>query len=353
MKRYNPVTGERGECIAVGRGAIAIRLALSIINDKFEYVLVPANICYAAVLPIIYAGYLPVFCDVDENTGNVTIDSIRDSIKGEIGAAILPHMYGNPIQNLPDIVEYLHSINVKVIEDCASLMTRGGIDYIPGTIGDFTVYSTGYSKTIDLGFGGLLFSKKYDVESLERIESGLPPFKQAYKEEWEIFSKVYRVLRNSNENSRIAKIVYDNLGEALRGSYYLSITEEEKTQVFECIDQLDRIVSERKRQHKLYLDALRIPEACYYPFQPDSVPWRFNLLCMEGRKELINYCLKRNLPVSDWYPRVTPIFGDSDRYPGAYRHEKRILNFPLLISDDEIKEICSCVNEFFEKENYI
>ena len=250
-------------------------------------------------------------------------------------------------------MEAFSELGITKLSTRISEMTREGVVYIPGTIGDFVVYSTGYSKTIDLGFGGLLFSKKYDIESLERIESGLPPFKQTYKEEWDTFSKIYRVLRNTNDSSKISKVVYNHLSEALKESFYFSITEEEKTRVFECIDQLDRIVSERKRQHKLYLDALRIPEACYYPFQPDSVPWRFNLLCMEGRKELINYCLKRNLPVSDWYPRVTPIFGDSDRYPGAYRHEKRILNFPLLISDDEIKEICSCVNEFFEKENYI
>ena len=35
------------------------------------------------------------------------------------------------------------------------------------------------------------------------------------------------------------------------------------------------------------------------------------------RAELVQACLKEGLPVSDWYPRVTPMFGDTGEYPGA------------------------------------
>lgn len=65
-----------------------------------------------------------------------------------------------------------------------------------------------------------------------------------------------------------------------------------------------------------------------------------------GRKKrmLIDKLLERKVPVSDWYPVVTPIFGAENPYGNAYRMEKKIINFPLLIDDKEIQRICNIIN---------
>ncbi len=345
MLDFNPVTGESGKCIAVGRGAIAIRLALEEIDKKGKYILVPSNICYAAVLPIIYAGYKPVFCDVDSRSGNVTRETITKTCFENVVAAIIPHMYGNPIPEMKEIVEFLHFRNVVVIEDCASLMSRDGGAYIPGTLGDFVIYSTGYSKTIDIGLGGLLYSKSCDLRRSERLEQSFCPWNDEYKTEWNEFSRIYRILRNDGQMTNLASVIYLNLPETLYKSYNFSISLEEKRRIVSSLNDLDRIIASRRRKYQTYNDLL----ACFinvsYPYEESAVPWRFNLL-IENKHEFIEQCLHDNLPISDWYPRVTTVFQNSDHFVGAEWHEEHIVNFPLLKEDCEIKRICEVMKKY-------
>lgn len=345
MIDYNPVTGESGDCIAVGRGAIAIRLALEKINGKGRKVLVPSNICYAAVLPVIYAGYSPVFCDVDSRSGNVTLKIISEFCYDDIAAAIIPHMYGNPIPDMREIVHFLRSFEVIIIEDCASLMARDGSAFIPGTLGDFVVYSTGYSKTIDIGFGGILFSKRFNLADIEEFEQSFHPWTDDYEREWQTFSRIYRLFRNAGRKTNIVKVLYSNLPETLKESYNFSISYDKKKRIFESVHDLDWIVLERRRQYDLYRSLLTAFADELYVFEEDAVPWRFNLL-LDNRKEFIKFSLLKRLPVSDWYPQVTSIFGVDECFVGAEWHEKRIVNFPLMIKDDEIHRICKTLKEF-------
>ncbi len=345
MLGYNPVTGELGNCIVVGRGAIAIRLALEELNKKGKKVLVPSNICYAAVLPILYAGYSPVFCDVDCRSGNVTLDIVRHCSLYNVVAALIPHMYGNPVLGMEEIVSFLHDHNVAVIEDCASLMSKEGTNFVPGMLGDFSIYSTGYSKTIDIGFGGLLYSKFFDLSRAERIEQSFHPWNEAYKLEWNEFSQFYRILRNDGQITNLATSLYSLLPEALRESFNFSISDKEKRRIIEAIRDLDMIVHERRRKYQLYKKLLIDLGNEVYVFESFSVPWRFNLL-IDNRERFIKYCLENKLPVSDWYPRVTTMFSKSEKFPGAEWHENHIVNFPLLIQDSEIEHICRIIKDF-------
>lgn len=344
MLKYNPVTGKPGDCIAVGRGAIAIRLALEKINKKGNLVLVPANICYAAVLPIIYAGYQPYFCDVDSHSGNVTLKTIKESYNSRIVASIIPHMYGNPILELKEIIGFFHSVDVIVIEDCASLMAKQGTNYVPGSLGDFVIYSTGYSKTIDIGFGGMLYSSKFRLTDMEDMEQSFKPWSEDYRIEWNTFSHIYRVLRNEGQTSNISKVLYHNLPNTLKESYTFSISENQKEQIFGCINDLEKIILERCRQYDMYNNLLNEVITAPYIFDRYAVPWRFNLLVNE-KDTFIKRCLRRHLPVSDWYPMVTPIFGVNDCFDGAHWHENHIVNFPIMIEDNEVYHICEVIKE--------
>ena len=61
------------------------------------------------------------------------------------------------------------------------------------------------------------------------------------------------------------------------------------------------------------------------------------------RQKLIDSCLQQELPISDWYPSVQPMFGDQTELYGIQWHENHILNFPLLVSEDIIDEICKTI----------
>ena len=65
------------------------------------------------------------------------------------------------------------------------------------------------------------------------------------------------------------------------------------------------------------------------------------------RGRLVQVCLEGGLPVSDWYPRVTPMFGDAGEYPGARAMEERILNLPLR--PDTARDLCPALARLAKK----
>lgn len=344
MLSFNPVTRQLGYCLPVGRGAVAIYLALRNLKSEGTKVIVPANICYAAVYPILLAGYIPLFCDVDKYSGNVTLQIISSIDKKNICAAVLPHMYGNPIDDFIEIGEYLNENGIILIEDCASLMSNDGDTYVPGTVGDYVIYSTGHSKTIDIGIGGLLFSSKYSLAECEKIENTLPAFTEEAGSEFDVFSKIYRTIRNAGENHEIVKIFYGSLRASFSKMFLFSIDEKQKEKIVQACQKLNEVIDRRRSEYSLYKSLLN--EGCSYNFNNKAVPWRYNMLIAKDRKEFIRYCLDNSLPVSDWYPLVTPMFNDDGDYPGARWHAEHIVNLPLLIEHEEIKRICDIINSY-------
>ena len=140
---------EEKNMLITSRASSAIYLVLDSLKDKGN-VIVPANLCYAGIYPILYAGMTPVFCDVEQHSGNTNLDFFKKAVTSKTVAAIIPHMYGNPVKELPEIAEFCKENGILLIEDCASAMGAKA-DYPLGKVGDYTVYSTGYSKTLDLG----------------------------------------------------------------------------------------------------------------------------------------------------------------------------------------------------------
>lgn len=342
MKDRNPVTNEHGYCLALARGAVGIYLAL--MQEKIpagSHVIVPANLCYAGIFPAVYAGLKPVFCDVDPDTGNVTLDSFCRVCTPNTAAAVVPHMYGNPVEQMPEIAKFCKERNILLIEDCASAMGASSARYPLGAMGDYVIYSTGYSKTLDLGFGGFLFSSRRDLTEAERLEALLPELKQENEDNMAFFSRLYRLMRNEGKNTPIEKMICRELAETCRTDFLHKISAQKKQWLFQQLELLPQVIQARRMALVRYRNNLKDCPVQHYSYSETAVPWRYNIFVDgQARRELIRSCLEKSLPVSDWYPRVTNLFGCDEEFPGAYRHEQRILNFPLLISNDEIDRIC-------------
>ena len=123
-------------------------------------------------------------------------------------------MYGNPVADLQEIARLCGKNGILLIEDCASAMGAESPFYKLGSQGDFTIYSMGYSKTVDLGYGGLIVTRR-DVEPLRNEEKKLPLY-TGDSLELELFSKVYRTLRNHKGNTAFEKAIYSVLPNAAR-----------------------------------------------------------------------------------------------------------------------------------------
>lgn len=343
MKTYNPITKESGYCIALARASVGIFLSLK--NEGFaqgKKVIVPANLCYAGIYPIVYAGLIPEFCDVDWMTGNVTLETFSAVYNQDVVAAIVPHMYGNPVRDMLKIYEFCKYKEILLIEDCASAMGATSIDYSLGDIGDYVVYSTGYSKTLDLGFGGFLYSKTRDLSFVEKIEEALPDFTEENEKNMTFFSKLYRLIRNQGTNSKIESMIFRGLSNCCKDDFLHKIDSNKKEWLFNELEKLDQTILDRRSAWKKYSKKLNELSRFEYKYEEGAVPWRYNILVGgDVRRKIINECLDASLPVSDWYPCVTNLFDCDKMFEGAKKHESMVLNFPLLIDYQIIDKICS------------
>lgn len=328
--------------LVVGRCATAIYLILS--KVKNVDVLVPANICYAAVYPVVYSGNNVKFCDCDKVSGNVTYESFVKAITNNTKFTIIAHMFGNPNTEIERISQYCKKHGIILIEDCASAMGAVIGDRQCGSFGDYTCYSTGYSKTVDLGNGGILTSNL----SLSReiaIYRSLPMWDSDVEKQNALFSKKYRAFRNGaipeqgfytfiNEN-HMSNYIY-RLSPQLEGSL-LEVAEKSILDIIERRETALRLYDELLEYNDILLD---------YSFEKGAVPWRKNIYIYSSyRSIVVKELLKQNIPVSDWYPVIANLFGDNAKYPNAKSIEKSILNFPLMLDKTEIRRICEILND--------
>ncbi len=326
-----------------GRAAVGIFLSLQAFCPKGT-VLVPANICYAAVYPVIYSGRTVRFCDVDPVTGNISLETLRAAWSSEVTAAIISHMYGQPVSGMEKIGRFCSQKHVFLIEDCASAMGACTSEYKLGSVGDCVLYSTGYAKTLDLGIGGLLCSDRVSLTDVEETEKRLSLLDIADEKNMEFFSKLYRFMRNQGSGTALEAEIYRVMYESSKGGFLYTIPEGKKEWVLSRLQLLPETIRLRREAEQEYRAYLGDCPISIYPYAEGAVPWRFNLLIEPTvRKRVIDACLEEKLPVSDWYPRVTDMFSCTEKFPGAEWHEKRILNFPLLIEKSQIRRICHTI----------
>lgn len=355
QKNHVPFSGMFGKrnVIAVGRAASGIYL---ILRRHFAggKVLVPANICYAAIYPVIYAGMEPVFCDVDPSTGNMTPAEFARGSSAGIKAAIVPHMYGNPVRDMCEIANFCAVRGILLIEDCASAMGAEVDGRATGSFGDYVIYSTGYAKTLDLGLGGLIASDLPLGELVEE-ERTLPRYACDIGDLEKEFSKNYRLWRNSNTPMGRSPFSDYFWGRDFRRMFIFGIPQGLSEKIANAIQmRLEDEIAKRRAACAIYAKCLSDSGSHHllsYPFAEGAVPWRWCVFVRaEIRRRVIDALLEHKVPVSDWYPSVVDLFHVEDRFDNARQMGESLLNFPLGLQEREIR---SYVNLLVETTNKI
>ena len=126
-----------------------------------EVIVSPYTMSACALAPMIY-GAIPVFADVELNTGSLDPASIRNIITPNTKAIIVVHQFGIPA-NMREIMAIAKEFNLKVIEDCAQAHGAKIDGKYVGTFGDIGVFSLNVNKTIQSGEGGVCVTKDDDL----------------------------------------------------------------------------------------------------------------------------------------------------------------------------------------------
>jgi dTDP-4-amino-4,6-dideoxygalactose transaminase len=146
--------------IAVANGTVALDLALHGLEigpvnggTAGDEVIVTPRTFLASVSSVVNAGAVPVFADVDRNTGNLSAETIASKVTPSTKAVIVVHLAGCPAEMDP-IMALAHQRGFKVIEDCAQAHGARYRGKSVGSIGDVGAWSFCQDKIMTTGGEG-------------------------------------------------------------------------------------------------------------------------------------------------------------------------------------------------------
>ena len=153
----------QSKSLLVSNGSVALMLALRSLGiQQGDEVLVPSLTYAATASSVVNVAAIPVFCDVELDSWQISPNSILKMITDKTRAIIVPHTYGVPA-DLTLINEIAHAHNLLVIEDSAESFGARYKSKLVGTIGDVGTFSFFPNKLITAGEGGLCLTNNNDI----------------------------------------------------------------------------------------------------------------------------------------------------------------------------------------------
>ncbi|MGI5974587.1 MAG: DegT/DnrJ/EryC1/StrS family aminotransferase [Paludibacter sp.] len=155
--------------IPVGNGTDALQISLMALGLKpGDEVITPTFTFIATAEVVALLGLTPVLVDVDYDTFNISIESLKRSITSKTKAIIPVHLFGQNAA-MDQIMEIAHAHDLFVVEDaCQSIGSvytfAGGRKIHSGCMGDVGCTSFFPSKTLGCyGDGGAIFTNNDEL----------------------------------------------------------------------------------------------------------------------------------------------------------------------------------------------
>jgi perosamine synthetase len=155
--------------VALNSGTTALHLALVLAGVKAgDEVIIPPQTFIATGMAVLMAGAVPVFADVQLQTGNLDPESARKKITAMTKAIIPVHWAGYPC-DMDEINELAAAHGLTVIEDAAHALGASYHGKPIGAISRFTCFSFQAIKHLTTGDGGALGCLRAEDEKQARI----------------------------------------------------------------------------------------------------------------------------------------------------------------------------------------
>lgn len=123
-----------------------------------DEVLLPSYNFPSAANAVLKAGGVPVFCDIDPDTQNISLKDAAGRITSRT-RAIIPVHYAGISCDMDSLLKLAREAGLAVIEDAAQAIDAFHKEASLGTMGDFGCVSFHYTKNISCGEGGLLLCR--------------------------------------------------------------------------------------------------------------------------------------------------------------------------------------------------
>jgi dTDP-4-amino-4,6-dideoxygalactose transaminase len=154
---FRAFTGRR-HALAHCNGTSALMAAFHSLDLRpGDEVLVPSATFWASVLPMIWCGLVPVFCESEPETLGLDPADAARRITPRTKAIVIVHLWGLPCK-VAELTALAKAHGLRIVED-ASHAHGASQDGVPcGRMGDVSVFSLQGDKLVPAGEGGVLMT---------------------------------------------------------------------------------------------------------------------------------------------------------------------------------------------------
>ena len=158
---YRSLTGRR-YALAHNNGTAGLLAAFFALDlQPGDEVLVPSATWWASVLPMLWVGLVPVFCESEEERLGIDPDDIERRLTERSRAIVVVHLWGMP-SKMTRIFEIARRHGLKIIEDASHTHGATWRGRPCGSLGDISVFSLQNDKLAPAGEGGILLTDDTD-----------------------------------------------------------------------------------------------------------------------------------------------------------------------------------------------
>jgi len=122
-----------------------------------DEVLAPSATFWASVLPMLWLGAVPVFCESEMDRLGLDPEDAERKITSRTRAIVVVHLWGMP-SKMTELFALAKKYNLKVVEDASHAQGARWRGRQCGTLGDVSVFSLQSSKLAPAGEGGILLT---------------------------------------------------------------------------------------------------------------------------------------------------------------------------------------------------
>jgi len=345
--------------VACNSGSSANLLALTalIASGKVprgSEVILPATTFATVASPVIQAGLIPVYVDVDKRSWNIDPREVEKAIRPKTRVIMSVHTFGNPA-NMPAIMRIAKKHKLLVLEDCCEAHGAMIGKKKVGSIGDLSTLSFFVAHNITTGEGGMIFTNDPAINDLLRSlrEFGRLPDEVMRTQR---FTYPDKVLKGFD-----ARYIFTRLG------YNLRMTDITASLGIEQLKKLDRLNKKRLVNVRAYLKALA-PYAKYLvlPTVEKShlhsfygFPFVIRTDAPFSRMDMVSFLEERGIETRPFFGACLP------DQPGFRNEPKRIVgDLPVArwtrdysifigchaaLTPDHVRHVTSAFKDFFSK----